>query len=77
MNTLHMHQHHPLHTLRNEVITVRHWCSMNLIHDYHLWLYALIAALLVGFILLMVASWGRGVILNKELMYYVQSYGAS
>ena len=73
MNVL--HGHHPMQFMHKELVVARHWCSTNLVHDYHLWLYLLIAAAILGFILLMIASWGRSTILNKELMYYVRSYG--
>lgn len=65
--------HHPFLSLHHEMIAARHWCNANLMHDYHVWLGLLIGALILGFTILMILEWSRGVIINKELMYYVQS----
>lgn len=52
--------HHAMHWMHDETATVGHWCNMHMVHDYHFWLYLLIAAVLIAFIVLMI-SMGGGV----------------
>ena len=67
--------HHPLHWMHEETVAAGHWCSMHMLHDYHFWLYLLIAVVLITFIALLFTT-GSGTVLDHELRYYAYPYGA-
>ncbi len=66
--------HRALHWMHDETATVGHWCSLHILHDYHFWLYLMIAVLTLAFIALLVGVNGSGVT-GSNFPYYYYPYG--
>ncbi|MFA7368382.1 MAG: hypothetical protein WC334_01930 [Kiritimatiellales bacterium] len=68
--------HHPLHRMHDEAVTAGHWCSVHILHDYHFWLYLLIAtAVVVFFIALLILAGGSAMHGGTFPPYYASPYG--
>ena len=67
--------HHALQWMQHEKTVAGHWCSLHLVHDYHFWLFLLIAVTIIAFIALIVST-GGGTLTDQELRYYAYPYSA-
>jgi hypothetical protein len=67
-------RHYPVQWMHHEGAAVGRWCSDHLVHDYHVWLYLLIVAVVIALIALRI-SIGSGTVLDHELRYYAYPYG--
>lgn len=46
------------------MVSIRHWCSANLLHDYHAWIGLAVDALIISIMLLMLLEFSRYASMN-------------
>jgi hypothetical protein len=65
--------HHAAHWMHDETAAAGHWCNVHMLHDYHFWLYLLMAVAVIALIAFLLST-GQGIPVDHELRYYSYPY---